>query len=88
MSNVYNLEPPVSGKVIVKTTYGDIEFSLFAKESPKACRNFVQLCLEGYYDNTIFHRYVSWHHVSIVSNCTGMYPSGKEQPLRRYYIDK
>jgi peptidyl-prolyl cis-trans isomerase SDCCAG10 len=22
----------------------------------QACRNFVQLCLEGYYDGTIFHR--------------------------------
>jgi hypothetical protein len=25
---------------------------------PKACRNFVQLCTEGYYDNTIFHRVI------------------------------
>ncbi len=24
----------------------------------QACRNFVQLCLEGYYDNTIFHRII------------------------------
>lgn len=31
---------------------------LWSKEAPKACRNFVQLCLEGYYDNTIFHRVV------------------------------
>jgi peptidyl-prolyl cis-trans isomerase SDCCAG10 len=22
----------------------------------QACRNFVQLCLEGYYDGTVFHR--------------------------------
>jgi hypothetical protein len=22
----------------------------------QACRNFVQLCMEGYYDNTVFHR--------------------------------
>uniref|UniRef100_A0A8C3ITM2 Spliceosome-associated protein CWC27 homolog n=1 Tax=Chrysemys picta bellii TaxID=8478 RepID=A0A8C3ITM2_CHRPI len=27
-------------------------------EAPKACRNFIQLCMEGYYDNTIFHRVV------------------------------
>lgn len=31
---------------------------LWAKETPKTCRNFIQLCLEGYYDNTIFHRVV------------------------------
>jgi len=31
---------------------------LWAKECPRACRNFVQLCLEGYYDKTIFHRII------------------------------
>lgn len=25
---------------------------------PLACRNFVQHCLDGYYDNTIFHRMI------------------------------
>ena len=29
------------------------------KEAPKACRNFIQLCQEGYYDNTIFHRIIA-----------------------------
>jgi len=58
MSNIYILEPPTSGKVLLKTTAGDIDVELWAKETPKACRNFIQLCLEGYYDNTIFHRVV------------------------------
>lgn len=58
MSNVYILEPPTSGKVLLKTSAGDIDIELWAKETPKACRNFIQLCLEGYYDNTIFHRVV------------------------------
>lgn len=40
------------------TSVGDIEIELWAKETPKTCRNFIQLCLEGYYDNTIFHRIV------------------------------
>ena len=35
---------------------GDIEIELWANETPKTCRNFIQLCMEGYYDNTIFHR--------------------------------
>ena len=42
----------------MKTTFGDIELELWTKEAPKACRNFIQLCMEGYYDNTIFHRIV------------------------------
>ncbi|GIL90281.1 hypothetical protein Vretimale_16331 [Volvox reticuliferus] len=58
MSNIYNLEPPTKGKVILHTSLGDLEIELWAKEAPKACRNFVQLCAEGYYDNTIFHRVI------------------------------
>lgn len=42
----------------MKTTAGDIDIELWSKEAPKACRNFIQLCLEAYYDNTIFHRVV------------------------------
>lgn len=45
-------------KVLLVTTCGDIDIELWSKEAPKACRNFVQLCMEGYYDNTIFHRVV------------------------------
>ncbi|XP_077142260.1 spliceosome-associated protein CWC27 homolog [Ranitomeya variabilis] len=58
MSNIYIQEPPTNGKVLLKTTAGEIDIELWSKETPKACRNFVQLCLEGYYDNTIFHRVV------------------------------
>ncbi|KAK1549763.1 hypothetical protein Q3G72_007501 [Acer saccharum] len=58
MSTVYVLEPPTKGKVIVKTTYGPLDIEFWPKEAPKAVRNFVQLCLEGYFDNTIFHRII------------------------------
>lgn len=58
MSNIYIQEPPTKGKVILYTTLGDIEIELWSKEAPKASRNFVQLCLEGYYDGTIFHRII------------------------------
>merc|ERR1712025_737630 len=40
------------------TTVGEIEIELWSRECPKACRNFVQLCLEGYYDKTKFFRVV------------------------------
>ncbi|KAH8868172.1 Peptidyl-prolyl cis-trans isomerase CWC27 isoform 2 [Schistosoma japonicum] len=58
MSNIYVTEPATYGKVILKTTVGEIEIELWSKETPKACRNFVQLCMEGYYDDTSFHRLV------------------------------
>ncbi|OAD46948.1 Peptidyl-prolyl cis-trans isomerase CWC27 like protein [Eufriesea mexicana] len=31
----------------MKTTVGDVELELWAKETPKACRHFIQLCMEG-----------------------------------------
>lgn len=58
MSNIYIQEPPTSGKVVLVTTVGDIDIELWSKEAPKACRNFIQLCMEGYYNGTIFHRVV------------------------------
>jgi peptidyl-prolyl cis-trans isomerase SDCCAG10 len=47
-----------SDQVVLNTTVGPIEVELWAREAPKACRNFVQLCMEGYYDGTVFHRVV------------------------------
>ena len=35
----------------------DIEF--WPREAPLACRNFIQHALEGYYDNTVFHRVIA-----------------------------
>ncbi|KAL7159172.1 hypothetical protein ABFS83_01G010500 [Erythranthe nasuta] len=58
MSTIYVLEPPTKGKVIITTSYGPLDIELWPKEAPKAVRNFVQLCLEGYYDDTVFHRVI------------------------------
>ena len=58
MSQVYINEPPTHGKVCLETTVGEIEIELFSRECPKTCRNFVQLCMENYYDRTKFHRVV------------------------------
>ncbi|NWR38848.1 CWC27 protein, partial [Tachuris rubrigastra] len=44
--------------VLLRTTAGEIDIELWSKEAPKACRNFIQLCMEEYYNNTIFHRVV------------------------------
>lgn len=37
---------------------GELEVELWSKESPKTCRNFIQLCLDKFYDKTLFHRLV------------------------------
>lgn len=58
MSATYNLEPNPTAKVVLHTATGDLELELFAKQTPITSRNFLQLCLDGYYDNTVFHRLV------------------------------
>lgn len=57
-------EPPTNGKVILVTNYGricsagDLDIELWPREAPKTCRNFVQLCIEGYYNHVSFHRLI------------------------------
>lgn len=58
MSSVYAIEPPTKGKILIHTNQGDLEIELWSKETPKTCRNFVQLCMEGYFNNTPFNRIV------------------------------
>ncbi|KAF8074661.1 cyclophilin-like domain-containing protein [Lyophyllum atratum] len=49
---------PTHGRVIIETTAGEIDIELWSKETPKTCRNFLALAMEGYYDGVIFHRVV------------------------------
>jgi len=58
MSSVYNLEPQPTASCILHTTSGDISLELWAQQTPLTCRNFLQHCLDGYYNDTIFHRLV------------------------------
>ena len=59
MSSFYDTEPQPTASVILHTTAGEIAVELFAKQTPLTCRNFLQHCLNGYYDDTIFHRIVA-----------------------------
>ncbi|KAI6101285.1 cyclophilin-like domain-containing protein [Pisolithus sp. B1] len=38
---------PTRGRVLIHTTAGEIDVELWSKETPKACRNFIALALEG-----------------------------------------
>lgn len=58
MATLYNLEPPPTAKVVLTTTAGEVLLELFAKQTPLASRSFLQHCLDGYYDGTVFHRLV------------------------------
>lgn len=58
MSTIYNTEPQPTASVILHTSVGELSVELFAKQTPLTSRNFLQRCLDGYYDDTIFHRLV------------------------------
>lgn len=58
MSSHYNTEPPPTAAATLHTTAGDLHISLFAKQTPLTCKNFIQHCLDGYYVGTTFHRIV------------------------------
>lgn len=56
MSTQYATEPPPTATVLLHTTAGPLTISLFAQQTPLTCRNFLQHVLDGYYENSIFHR--------------------------------
>lgn len=49
---------PTEPVVIMQTTQGDIELTLFPKVAPKAVENFLRLAESGYYNNVTFHRLI------------------------------
>lgn len=59
MSSVYATEPASSGRVLFETTHGPLEIQLWCRECPLITKLFLQLCIDGFYDNMIFHRIVS-----------------------------
>jgi len=58
MSQVYATEPHTSGSVVFETTAGPLSIHLWCKECPHTVRYFLQLCVDGFYDNLVFHRIV------------------------------
>lgn len=71
MLTVYNLEQPTKGKMVLKMMMRPINIELWPTEAPKAFRNFVHFCLEGYY-----HRNLSMgmnlYNISKMLRCTSI----------------
>jgi len=44
--------------VIIKTSFGNIKFSLLSDIAPETVRNFSQLAKSGFYNGTLFHRII------------------------------
>lgn len=42
----------------ISTNMGDIELELYAKQTPKAVKNFAGLANQGFYDGVTFHRVI------------------------------
>jgi|EP00982_Pelagococcus_subviridis_P012952 peptidyl-prolyl cis-trans isomerase-like protein 2 len=48
--------PKKKGYVRLNTTHGNVNVELHCDVAPRACENFITLCLAGYYDGVGFHR--------------------------------
>eukprot|EP00238_Polyblepharides_amylifera_P000067 CAMPEP_0196570532 /NCGR_PEP_ID=MMETSP1081-20130531/650_1 /TAXON_ID=36882 /ORGANISM="Pyramimonas amylifera, Strain CCMP720" /LENGTH=192 /DNA_ID=CAMNT_0041887029 /DNA_START=67 /DNA_END=645 /DNA_ORIENTATION=- len=44
--------------VSIVTSHGTFSVEVFWRECPRTCRNFLELCKNGYYDGVIFHRLI------------------------------
>ena len=44
--------------VIIKTSFGNINFNLLSDIAPETVRNFSQLVKSGFYNGTLFHRII------------------------------
>ena len=44
--------------MVMETTAGTVEISLFTRVAPKACENFMGLAAKNYYDGLTFHRVI------------------------------
>lgn len=87
MSQVYSTEPQTSGRVMLETTHGPIEMQLWCRECPTATKLFMQLCLDGYYDNMAFHRIAPTFLVQTGALRLGteqQEPFGKEEDMNLY----
>lgn len=53
-------EPMAVGRLALHISggVGQVVLSFWPREAPKACRNFIQLCMEGYYEGCQFTRVV------------------------------
>lgn len=56
MSQIYNAEPAPTGSIRIETNCGNIDINLWCKECPTATRFFLQLIMDDYYTNSVFHR--------------------------------
>ena len=54
-----NIDISKKYSAVIKTSMGDMSIEFFTEDAPLTVNNFVNLSLDGYYDNVIFHRVIS-----------------------------
>ncbi|MDP3726822.1 MAG: peptidylprolyl isomerase [bacterium] len=51
---------PKEKTVVLKTSKGDIELTLFLQDAPNSVKNFTDKARNGFYQNLTFHRVEDW----------------------------
>lgn len=58
----------ISGEIIIHTSQGDLRVGLFCKEMPLSCRSFIEMSLNGDYDEEEVEYIIPDYLVQIGSN--------------------
>ncbi|CAF3525696.1 unnamed protein product [Adineta steineri] len=72
--------------VVLETTLGDITIDLYYEERPTACKNFLYLCLQKYYNFCLFHS-IQINFIAQTGDPTGT-GRGGESVFRELYGDQ
>ena len=59
VAEVEQQKEKVMTKVIIKTSFGDIDLELNNEKAPITVENFISIAESGYYEGTIFHRVIN-----------------------------
>ena len=68
--------------VTLHTNYGDIIVTLFPEKAPLTVKNFLRYCQEGHYDNTLFHRVISYFMIQGGGMEPGMKEKSTHEPIK------
>ncbi|MBY7974624.1 peptidylprolyl isomerase [Vibrio fluvialis] len=68
--------------ITLHTNFGDIKIQLNEEKAPETSANFLQYCLDGFYDNTLFHRVIDGFMIQGGGMTSGLREKATRSPIR------
>ncbi len=71
-----------SPRVAINTTMGTIVLELYPTQAPETVANFIQYANDGFYENTVFHRVISYFMIQGGGLTADMMPKPTRKPIK------